>query len=155
MNTDLLEVRRARHILSANGTTSAAVRARIQKCRQSHSRLRKRVWRSRYLKRRTKLRVYRAICRSTLLYGLECRALTLGDLKALERTQNSILRHIYRSPSCTSHLSNSELRRLAAERELSESVCVQVVPNLFLIISTLSHIETELKLPRFGIIAKS
>ena len=67
---------------------------RLAKGSSSFGRLNKRVWDNRSLKNQTKIRVYRAVVLSTLLYGSESWVTYRSHIRLLERFHQRCLRTI-------------------------------------------------------------
>lgn len=97
-------------LLTKTGTHGPEVQARLAKAVATLVRLGKHVW-GHVGTLQLKVRLYEALVRSVLLYGMECWGLTKGQLRQLEQFQNRALRWIVRSPAHISHESNEALRR--------------------------------------------
>ena len=96
--------------MSIDGSVNREIEARTTASRQAHHRLTPRVWRSNALSERIKVRLWRALVQSILLYALEARVLDVGAAERLEKTQIRCLRHLTRQPAHTTHVSSEEIR---------------------------------------------
>jgi len=82
-------------IVAENGGTSREVSARIQKARESFSKLR-RVWLSKSLRKDTKIRIFNACVKSVLLYGCETWFVTKEIQRKIQTFVKRCLRCILR-----------------------------------------------------------
>ena len=73
--------------MSIDGSVKRKIEARTTAGRQAHHRLTHRLWRSNALFERIKVRLWRALVQSILLYALEARVLDGGAAERLEKTQ--------------------------------------------------------------------
>jgi len=80
-------------VLNKNGGTDEDIKGRIQKARTSFRMLR-RIWKSKELNTRTKLRIFKTNVKTVLLYGSETWKLTTSSLQKLQSFINRCLRQI-------------------------------------------------------------
>ena len=80
--------------MSSDGTLSKEIESRISKASQSLGRLQSRVMDNRNIKLSTKLKVYKAVVLTSLLYGCETRTLYTKQIKQLEGFHMRSLRSI-------------------------------------------------------------
>ena len=80
-------------VLNKNGGTDGDIKGRIQKARTSFRMLR-RIWKSKELNTRTKLRIFKTNVKTVLLYGSETWKLTTSSLQKLQSFINRCLRQI-------------------------------------------------------------
>ena len=80
--------------MSSDGTLSKEIESRISKASQSLGRLRSRVMDNRNIKLSTKLKVYKTVVRTSLLYGCETWTLYRQQIKQLECFHMRSLRRI-------------------------------------------------------------
>ena len=97
-------------LTSADGSANDEIDERIKSARKAHHRLTLRIWRSNAIQLHAKLRLWKTLVRTMLLYALEVRVLTHQQLVKLERFQMKCLRHITRQPAHISRTSNDEIR---------------------------------------------
>lgn len=81
-------------VISNDATTAKDVDNRIAKASSSFGRLQKRVWRSHSLRLDTKVKAYRAVVITTLLYGSEAWVLYRKQVRLLEWFHQRCLRNI-------------------------------------------------------------
>ena len=96
--------------MSIDSSVKREIEARTTAGRQAHYRLTHRVWRSNALSERIKVRLWRVLVQSILLYALEARVLDGGAAQRLEKTQIRCLRHLTRQPAHITHVSSEEIR---------------------------------------------
>lgn len=82
-------------IVNTLGGTDEDVRSRIAKANVAFGMLRK-VWKSRQLTEKTKIRIFNSNVKSVLLYGAETWSLTIANEKKLQTFINKCLRNILR-----------------------------------------------------------
>ena len=80
--------------MSSDGTLSKEIESRISKARQSRGRLQTQVMDNRNIKLSTKLKVYKAVVLTSLLYGCETWTLYRKQIKQLEGFHMRSLRSI-------------------------------------------------------------
>ena len=93
---------------------------RLSKARGAFIKLRK-IWSSKAISRRTKLRLYKTLVVPVLLYGCETWKMNKGDNKAVDVFLNKCLRTIF-NIQWQDHISTEELLRRANMNPLSEEV---------------------------------
>ena len=80
--------------ISSDAKIDKEIDNRLAKANTSFGRLHKRVWNNKHLKKSTKIRVYRAVVLTTLLYGSESWVIYRHHLQLLERFHQRCLRSI-------------------------------------------------------------
>ena len=107
--------------VSADGSTSADVGVRIEKASKAFFSLKNILWRQKQVSLKTKLRVFRAVVLSSLLYGSETWAIASEDLRRLEsflmRCQRSLL-----GVSTWHRIPNEEIRRRCDGMQTAEEM---------------------------------
>ena len=93
---------------------------RLSKARGAFIKLKK-IWSSKAISRRTKLRLYKTLVVPVLLYGCETWKMNKGDNKAVDVFLNKCLRRIF-NIQWQDHISTEELLRRANMNPLSEEV---------------------------------
>jgi len=103
--------------VSENGGTSKEVNARIQKARESFSKLRK-AWLSKSLRKDTKIRIFNACVKSVLLYGCETWLVTNEIQRKIQIFVNRCLRYILRIwwPKI---ISNKDLWKVTGQEDIN------------------------------------
>ena len=81
-------------IISADGSIEAEITSRIGKAAGAMKRLSNALWKRRCISRQTKLRMYRALVSSVLLYGSETWNLNIRDYNRLNAFDMSCLRRL-------------------------------------------------------------
>ena len=104
-------------IVDVKGGTDADIKARIGKARTAFCILYK-VWTSKVISRRTKIRIFNSNVKSVLLYGAETWRTTQATTKRIQTFINSCLRQILRI-HWPERISNTELWR-STEQQPSE-----------------------------------
>lgn len=112
---------------ASSGSLDAELSHRTQQAAAAFRRLNAAVWRHRGVQLSTKMRVYRAMVASVLLYGAHSWALSPPQLERLETLQREQLRHILgrsrwqpRKGSSRSQISNEELLALCEQPTIEE-----------------------------------
>ena len=80
--------------ISSDARVDKEIDNRLSKANSSFGRLYKRVWNNKHLKTQTKIRVYRAVVLTTLLYGSETWVTYRSHIRLLERFHQRCLRTI-------------------------------------------------------------
>lgn len=103
---------------SSDGSLDAELAYRKQLAMAAFRGLYHAVWGPRSVQLGTKMRVFRAMVQSVLLYGAHCWALTAAQLRGLEAFQCTLLRQVLgvRRPRGPGGMSNKELRRRCCEQ---------------------------------------
>lgn len=96
-------------ILQSDGKNHNAVNDRLEQAKAAHRAL-KQVWRTNKLTVKQKVLFYKTIITTILLYSLDCRTLTAGELDRLEKFPNKCLRHISHMPVHITRIHTAELR---------------------------------------------
>ena len=104
-------------IVAENGGTSREVNARIQKARESFSKLR-RVWLSKSLRKDTQIRILNACVKSVLLYECETWHVTNKIQRKIQTFLNRCLRYISRIwwPNI---ISNKDLWKVKGQEDIN------------------------------------
>ena len=119
-------VRRFKYLgsqFSSDGGLDAELMYRSQQAANAFKRLHKPVWRQRCVQLSTKMRIYRSLVSSVLLYGAHSWALTAAQLERLEVVQRKQLRQIVKGSSAAPpvgsepprHISNTVLMATCAQ----------------------------------------
>ena len=82
-------------IVTSDGGAEQEIKTRLGKARSAFQRLRN-IWKSTYISRHTKIKIYNSCVLSVLLYGAECWRMTEKDLQKLSGFHNTCLRKIMR-----------------------------------------------------------
>ena len=96
------------------------LRNRLSKARGAYTKL-SRIWKSKEITKRTKLKLYKALVLSVLLYGSETWKMNKGDDKAIDIFHHKCLRRILKI-NWQDHISNEEVLRRAKMEPLSREV---------------------------------
>ena len=102
-------------IISANGSIEAEITSRIGKAAGAMKRLSNALWKRRCISRQTKLRMYRALVSSVLLYGSETWNLTIRDYTRLNAFDMSCLRRL-ENVKWYQHVRNITIRQQTKQR---------------------------------------
>ena len=97
-------------IVPADGSIEAEITSRIGKAAGAMKRLSNALWKRRCISRQTKIRIYRALVSSVLLYGSETWNLTIRDCNRLNAFDMSCLRRL-ENVKWYHHVRNSTIRQ--------------------------------------------
>jgi hypothetical protein len=110
---------------SNSGSLDAEVTYRIQQAASAFRRLHNSVWRHSCIQLGTKMRIYRAMVSSVLLYGGHSWALTAPQLDRLEKLQRRQLRQVLGTRAYKAARDDSGLRMKISNEELMAKCCKQ------------------------------
>ena len=105
-------------IISADGSIEAEITSRIGKAADAMKRLSNALWKRSCISRQTKLRMYRALVSSVLLYGSETWNLTIRDYNRLNAFDMSCLRRL-ENVKWYQHVRNITIRQQTKQRPVS------------------------------------
>ena len=105
-------------IISADDSIEAEITSRIGKAAGAMKRLSNALWKRRCISRQTKLRMYRALVSSGLLYGSETWNLTIRDCNRLNAFDMSCLRRL-ENVKWYHHVRNSTIRQQTKQHAVS------------------------------------
>ena len=105
-------------IISADGSIEAEITSRIGKAAGAMKRLSNAQWKRRCISRQTKLRMYRPLVSSVLLYGSETWNLTISDCNRLNAFDMSCLRRP-QNVKWYHHVRNSTIRQQTKQHPVS------------------------------------
>ena len=102
-------------------------KSRLSKARGAFNKLKKKIWVSNNISRKTNLRLYNTLIVLVLLYGSETWEMNKGDDKAVNVFHNRSLRKILRQIRMQDHISAKELLERADMKPLSVEVMSRTV----------------------------
>ena len=108
-------------MVSEDGGCSDEIKRRMALARSSFDALKSVLWRQTDVMVPTKMKIFRAVVLSRLLYGAECWIITSADMDRLEAFQSSCLRRILRV-SYMKHKSNEWVRKKCGQPLLEEII---------------------------------
>ena len=107
-------------IICKEGGGMKDMKIRISKARGTFSRLRK-IWNTKNITRRTKLRIFKSLVVPVLLYGCETWRMNKGDDNRIDVFQNKCLRRIFKI-EWKDHIKNKDILDQAGMKPLSKEV---------------------------------